>query len=68
MSNIFTEEEMQEGVALLAAATSAIDTAFVEAEEIADKYGLEFSINPSYGMGGWYDGEEAEWYASSQSC
>lgn len=48
-----------------------------EAEELADKYGLEFSVNiGGYGMGGWYTGDEDErgeyndtgWMASSQSC
>lgn len=39
-----------------------------EAEKIANKHELSFSIYPEYGMGGTYDGSEGRWYPSSQSC
>jgi len=53
------------------------------AENIADKYGLDFSFSVSYGMGGHYEGKgygaedyngdiqyrtEGEWISSSQNC
>lgn len=39
------------------------------AEAIADEHELDFSLNiGTYGMGGYYDGAEQEWHASSQSC
>ena len=28
-----------------------------EAQELADEYGLMFSFEPAYGMGGWYTGK-----------
>lgn len=41
-------------------------TALSEAETIADKFDLEFSLDTAYGMGGYYNG--GEWHPSSQSC
>jgi hypothetical protein len=51
------------------------------AEAIADKYGVKFSFDLAYGMGGWYrpnhedwnssacfGEDEGGWMASSQSC
>ena len=58
------EEQMKEMARLKSAIDEAINAAFV----FADKYNLDFYINPAYGMGGYYDGEEGEWNASSQSC
>lgn len=37
-----------------------------ECENIADKYGLSFAMEVSYGMGGTY--ESGSWQSSSQSC
>jgi len=61
---------------------SVSEAALRAAELHADKHGLSFSIEPAYGMGGWYTGcgdndpEAADgygeplygWAASSQSC
>ena len=58
------EEQMKE----MARLKSTIDDAINAAEVFADKYNLDFRINPAYGMGGRYDGEEGEWNPSSQSC
>lgn len=49
-------------------AVSRFESALSEAESIANKHNLEFSISPAYGMGGSYNGEEGEWHASSESC
>ena len=62
----------------VAAAYAAIQ----EAEKLADEFGLEFSFDLTYGMGGtyigknyseraghdWYSSNEGSWLASSQSC
>lgn len=53
---------------LMAEAKAKLINAFSEAEAVADKYELSFSIDPAYGMGGTYDGEDGEWCPSSQSC
>lgn len=45
-----------------------IESAFAEAENFADENDLGFNIYPTYGMGGYYDGEEGQWYPSSESC
>ncbi len=49
--------------------------ALKKCEAFADKYHLEFSWSPAYGMGGWYYGDPAEreypedgWRSSSASC
>lgn len=54
--------------AQLAALVSEFEAALRKAEDFADAHGLDFRIDPSYGMGGTYDGAEGEWFASSQSC
>lgn len=61
-------KDKQLGQALLHEKVAEFNSALRQAEAIADEYGLEFSIDPSYGMGGYYEGTESEWYASSQSC
>lgn len=38
----------------MAAAEAAIIEAIEQAKKVANKYDLEFSINPAYGMGGTY--------------
>jgi len=77
-----TEEEHKKAVADLAEAVSAFENALYEAETIATKYGLEFSVDTAYGMGGSFEGcgdndpnttdsygdAEYGWFASSQSC
>ena len=61
-------KDKQLGQALLHAKVQEFNSALAQAEAIADEYGLEFSIDPAYGMGGYYEGTESEWYPSSQSC
>ena len=60
-----TDQEIQKHLANLVAEAEA---ALAEAEQFADEHGLTFSFEPAYGMGWYYDGEEGEWNASSQSC
>lgn len=71
--------DKQKGTELLAEQLAIFEKALATAESIADKYGLYFIIQPTYGMGGIYVGtalaeEEGSWYssagwmASSQSC
>jgi hypothetical protein len=56
-----------------------INRAISEAEKIADEYGLSFSLEPAYGMGGYYYGTgnpelegryapDQGWNPSSTSC
>lgn len=58
------EEQLKE----MSRLKSEIDAAIYEAEKHANKYNLNFRINPACGMGGYYDGEEGEWNPSSRSC
>jgi hypothetical protein len=55
-----------------AAISDFLETAYkaVEgAKSLADKYNASFNLDiGGYGMGGWYDGEDSSWEASSQSC
>ncbi len=60
------EAEMKEAVAKLAAAVKMFKSNLSEAEEIATKYGLAFSLEPAYGMGGRF--EAGYWNASSRGC
>ena len=60
-----TQEEANKRLALL---VENMQKAFNEAESFADQHGLEFHFSPAYGMGGWYDGKEGQWNASSESC
>lgn len=76
--------EYEAAKAQLQEKVDAFNAALDEAIEIANQYGLEFHIEPTYGMGGTYSGQgksespEREydewdddswgWYASSQSC
>jgi hypothetical protein len=61
------QARMQEGNALLAAAVEKFELALSEATQIADKYDLSFSIYPTYGMGGTYEGDYG-WTSSSNNC
>jgi hypothetical protein len=61
-------KDKQLGQALLHAKVQEFNSALAQAEAIADEYGLEFSIEPAYGMGGYYEGTDNQWYASSESC
>jgi len=77
-----TEEEHKQAVEKLAEAVSKFEDALSEAETTAEKYGLEFSIEPAYGMGVFFEGSgdndsestnnygdrDFGWFASSQSC
>ena len=47
-------------VRIMSELTAAIRTATQAAENHASKYGLSFSMNTSYGMGGYYMGEGTE--------
>lgn len=59
------ESEAQEEInKLVARAYDAIN----QAEALADKFGISFSLDVAYGMGGTYDPEEGEWMSSSESC
>ena len=72
----------REASAKLSELVSQFESALSQAESLADEYGLEFSIEPSYGMGGTYVGkallededswyssdDEYGWMSSSQSC
>ena len=49
-------------------AVAEFESALSKAEAIADKHNLSFSLEPTYGAGCTYNGEEGEWHASSQSC
>ena len=60
----------------------AAETLVASAEKLADKTGVDFSMELCYGAGAWYNpagsetgdwdssgyAEEGEWQASSQSC
>ena len=77
-----TEEEHKQAVGELAEAVNKFEEALSEAESIANKFGLDFSISPAYAMGGRFygAGDEDEdktdeygdpefgWSASSNSC
>lgn len=63
---LFTEEEIKKANAELAELVKAFNDNLSKAEKLADKYGLGFGINPSYGMGGHY--AAGGWNASSRSC
>ena len=71
--------DKQEASKRLATLVAAFNSALNEAESFAIEHKLSFRINPSYGMGGTFDGEEYGqlneydeesdgWYSSSQSC
>ncbi len=58
---------------------AAFQQALSEAEKFATEHKLSFSIEPTYGMGGYFDGAEVGtknewgddcdgWFASSMSC
>lgn len=59
----------KEKTAKLAELVGNIDSAVLAAEKYAKKHNLHFHYSgPDYGMGGWFNGEEGEWSASSQNC
>jgi hypothetical protein len=60
-----TEQEIKEEMKRLVYEAEA---KLVEAERFAEENKIGFSWEPAYGMGGWYDGEEQQWYPSSESC
>lgn len=49
--------EFEAAKAELKEKVDAFEAALSEAEALADKYGLEFTIQPAYGMGGAYTGK-----------
>lgn len=69
-SKTLTKEEANK---LLASKVKEFALALSEAEDIADAYGLDFSINPTYGAGASFTGRnaienpEAEWESSDGS-
>ncbi len=61
-----TKEEANGKLADILAQASQL---ICDAETLADKYGLGFnSPIGEYGMGGYYQGDEGGWMASSQDC
>lgn len=52
----------------LARLVAEFNAALDAAESFACAHNLSFRIDPCYGAGASFDGEEGEWYASSQSC
>lgn len=60
--------ERKEASEQLAKLVSEFEVALQAAQDFADEHNLYFRLDPAYGMGGTYDGEVQEWYASSQSC
>lgn len=58
----------QEAAKLVAQKVDEAYNALTEAQRLADKHDLAFSFSPAFGMGGYYDGHEGEWNASSHSC
>lgn len=71
--------ERKEATVELARLVKAFNDALTEAESFATEHKLSFRIDPSYGMGGTFDGESVGekdewgeesdgWFASSQSC
>lgn len=70
------ELSKQEAAGILSGLVRDINVQIAEAEELADKHGLEFSIDIAYGMGGTYYGTghedlnwaEEGWNPSSMSC
>lgn len=65
MSNLTAKEASAQISNLIAEAQTLV----YEAEALADEHNVSFRMNlGDYGMGGYYDGEEGGWNASSQSC
>lgn len=64
----YTEQKVKDARSLLALKVREIDAQVSECETLADKYNLSFRMEPCYGAGATYDGEEAEWFASSEQC
>lgn len=58
----------QEAQAELSRLVREAELALALAESFATANDLSFSFEPAYGMGGYFDGEEGDWHASSQSC
>jgi hypothetical protein len=65
----------EEAVARISVLVGAAHENISEAENLADEFGLDFSFDLAYGMGGTYYGEghdyewvEHGWNSSSQSC
>jgi hypothetical protein len=66
----------EEAVAKIAVLVQQAYDALNEAESVADEHKLGFSFCPTYGMGGYYEGDENArwsenddgWQPSSQGC
>jgi hypothetical protein len=65
----------EEAVAKIAELVQQAYDALRAAEGVADEHKLSFHFSASYGMGGYYNGDESEryygddgWHPSSQSC
>ncbi len=50
----FTQQELQDAYKLIEEKKNAAMALITEAQDVADKFGLEFSLEVSYGMGGTY--------------
>jgi len=58
-----------EAACVIADRLSRIEELLAECVSIANDTGVLFDFDVAgYGMGGTYDGEDEDWYASSQSC
>jgi hypothetical protein len=74
------EEEIKKANIELSCIVKQIEELTKQAEELADEFGLEFSLDTTYGMGGIYYGKgynernqctwcvEEGWNPSSQNC
>lgn len=56
----FSEKKIQEAYSQIAELTNDIHAKLKEAQDIADKFGLTFSLSIAYGMGGQYKGKGTE--------
>jgi hypothetical protein len=58
----------REAMVLIEEKTNQANELIIEAQKIADKFGLEFSFTVAYGMGGYYCGKGSEdWEETSYS-
>lgn len=62
----YTDDEMRNARQKIADYIIEAERSVQEAEFVADKFGIGFSWDLAYGMGGWY--ESGSWYSSSQDC
>lgn len=66
VQSLYDEEEIKVAQAELSEAVKAFQDALDNAEKIATKYGLGFSMSPAWGMGGYFSA--GGWVSSSSGC